>query len=165
MTDEVAMKSPWAEYVTLVKALFDRDDDVIIDYDNEEATLTLYVDDAIKADALMEMQTRGIFPAERQYGNVTLRVNVIPANDEVTETDLYAAAFNGNPVFDGIGCIEQTGLVLDYALFAPVAVQYYSDDLSEYGGVTTTTYADVAKRVFDAKGVRISSSHLPEIIF
>lgn len=165
MADEVGLKSPWMTYVTLVKALFEHDDDVLVDYDSDDAELTLFVDDAIKADALAQMQERGIFPAEREYGNVTLKVNVVPANDAASETDLYMAAFNGNPAFAGIGGIEQMGLTLSYALFAPVAVQYYSDDLSEYGGITTTTYAELAKEVFDAKDVLISSSHLDDIVF
>lgn len=165
MTNELGKQSPWTEYAMCVKALFDNDDDIIVEYDNDDPSITLYVGNPIKADALTQMQAKGIFPAERQYGNVTLSVSVIPENDEPQETNLYEAAFNGNPVFDGIAGVEQMGLSVDYALFAPVAVQYYSDDLSEFGGVTTTTYGDLAKRVFDAKDVRISSAHLSEIVF
>ena len=165
MADQLGKQSPWTEYAMCVKALFDNDDDIIVEYDNDGPSITLYVGNPIKADALTQMQARGIFPAERQFGNVTLKIGVIPENDEPCETNLYEAVFNGNPVFDGIAGVEQMGLSINYALFAPVAVQYYSDDLSEYGGVTTTTYGDLAKKVFDAKDVRISSAHLPEIIF
>lgn len=165
MADELGKQAGWVEYAQCVKALFEHDDDIIVSYDNNNTTVTLYVDNAIKADALMEMQARGIFPAERQYGNVTLKVEVVPANDAVSETDLYAAAFNGNPVFDGIAGVESMGMSIAFALFMPAAVQYYSDDLSEYGGITTTTYGELAKRVFEIKDVKISSSHLPEIVF
>lgn len=165
MTDELGKQSPWTEYAMCVKALFDNDDDIIVEYDSDDPSITLYVGNPIKADALTQMQARGIFPAERQYGNVTLGINVIPENDEPRETNLYAAAFNGNPVFSGIVSVEQLGMDVDYALFVPVAVQYYSDDISEFGGVTTTTYGDLAKRVFNVKDVRISSDHLPDIVF
>lgn len=165
MADELGKQAPWVEYAMCVKALFEHDDDVVVTYDNDSQTVSLYVDDPIKADALTQMQARGIFPAERQYGNVTLRVEVVSANEEVSETNLYAAAFNGNPVFDGIAGVDSMGMSITYALFMPAAVQYFSDDLSEYGGITTTTYGELAKRVFDIKDVRISSSHLPEIVF
>lgn len=162
---ELDMKSPWAEYAMKVRALFEKDPDTLVVYENEDPCIKLYVDDAIKANALQKMQELGKFPAEREFGGVTLKVEVIPANGEPTEADLYAAAFNGNPVFEGLATVDQMGFNVTYALFAPVAVQYYADDLSEYGGVRTTTYEELAREVFEQQDVRISSAHLKDIVY
>lgn len=161
-TAMVGKKSPWAEYAAEVTALFDKDDDVIVSYDNETPSLTLYVGSAIKADALTQL-----FPGTKEFGNVSLAIEVLPANDKVSVGDLFSAAFNGNPVFGGIYDYDNNmGYKATYALFEPSVVQYYSDDLGEYGGVTTKTVAQVAKDVFDTEeiveSVRISSLHMAE---
>lgn len=153
------MNSAWVDYATKVKSLFADDDDVTIAYDNDEPCLTLYVESAIKADALAQL-----FPEKKEFGNVTLKIEVLPANESVTIGDLFATAFNGNPAFGGIYDVDSMGYKATYALFAPKVVQYYSDDLSEYGGVSTKTYAQIARDVFDTdsitESIRISSLHM-----
>ena len=159
----VGLNSPWAAYAIKVKALFDGDDEVIVAYNNDEPSLTLYVENAVKADAIAQL-----FPETVEFGNVSMKIEVLPANDEVTIGDLFAAAFNGNPVFGGVYNFDSMGLKSTFALFAPKAVQYYSDDLREYGGVSTKTYADIARDVFDTdkitENIKISSLHSGNII-
>lgn len=153
--DTTTLASPWIRYVNRVKALFAHDDEVLVEYDDEGKEVTLYVVSQDKADALSMLM-----PSLIEFGNVTLTVTVKPCNDSPREEDLYRKAFAGNPAFvdvaEGFGPAQD----VSYALFQPEVVQLRDDDLSEFGGLATITYAELAKAVLDAGNVRISSAKL-----
>ena len=153
MEATTGIASPWAVYAGRVAALFAGDKDVKVTYDNDEPKVTLFVDGEDKADAIL-----GLLPGSMQFGNVTLDVCVVPSNREPSEADLYRVAFAGNPVFMGVA--EGYGPAGDiaYALFAPEVVQLREDDISEYGGLTTLTVAELAESVLAKKSVRVSSA-------
>jgi hypothetical protein len=89
-----------------------------------------------------------------------MTVNVIPSNEELTEADLFRRAFAGNAalvdVAEGFG---PTGDIT-YALFAPETVQLKEDDVSQFYGLTTLTFAQLAESVLDAKDVLVSSARI-----
>ena len=71
----VKLITPWVNFYREIEALFKDDPAIKIDMDDETYTLKLYVDGALKAEAL------GILlPAEKTFGNVTMKIEVIPAN-------------------------------------------------------------------------------------
>lgn len=150
---DMNLRSPWEIYCKRVEALFDNDPDVITLYDAAEVKLSLLVNGDDKAQAI-----ESLLPPSRQFGNVTLDIEVIPSNDQPTESDVFRRAFSGNAAFvdvvDGYGPVGD----VSYALFLPEVAQIPEDDISEFGGMTTITYADLAEYVLDGTSVRISSS-------
>lgn len=157
---KVGLTTPWNEYVTKVEALFSGDPEVATIYDADGYVLKILVSDHDKADALTKLM-----PAEVNFGNVTLHVEVVPCNDEMTSADVYRKAFEGNSAF--VDVAEGYGPAQDiaYALFTPDVVQLQLDDISEFDGLVTMTYAELAKSVLgktDFDGVFISSAVLVE---
>lgn len=151
--NNVSLLSPWVRYVGRVEALFAHDPEVMAMYDEAGNKLTLLVDDNGKAEAI-----EALMPAMKAYGNVVLKIEVKPNNEEPTEEDMYRRAFAGNSAF--VDVAEGYGPAQDvsYALFKPEVVQLCEDDTSEFDGMTTMTYAALAKSVLDGGDVRISSS-------
>jgi hypothetical protein len=115
--------------------------------------LTLFVSNAVKADAIARLM-----PGEAEFGNVTLRVSVIPANADPTPEQVWRQAFDGNPV---LSCTETDrlpdGTPVTFAMFAPECAQYYADDLTNPLGLRTVTYEQLAKAVLVAGDVVITS--------
>ena len=70
------LSPPWLNYVNEIKALFGRDPEISILYDDNANEVKLYVEGGDKANALAI-----ILPPEKHFGNVTLKITVVPAND------------------------------------------------------------------------------------
>ena len=155
MENAPTLLSPWMIYVNRVMTLFADDDEVNIEYDDENVVLTLRVDNHNKADALF-----ALMPSEKEFGNVTLKVNVVPCNNDEREEDMYRRAFEGNPVLNAVAEGYGPAGDVSYALFVPEIIQLKEDDISQFDGLTTLTYAELAKSVLDAGDVRISSAIL-----
>lgn len=153
MGEELKLGTPWAIYAARVEALFAGDEAVHVDYDGEAMRLILRVDGAAKAEAIER-----ILPQEMRYGNVVLGIEVVPSNHGKTDAECFRAAFDGNPalrdVADGYGPMGD----IAFALFAPETVQLREDDISEFGGVTTITVAELAESVLKQGDVLISSA-------
>ena len=116
-------------------------------------SLAIRVTNAIKADALAQ-----IVPTEMQFGNVTLGIAVIPANEEATDEQVWRWAFDGNPALAGTD-VEALpdGSPATFALFAPECAQWFADDLTNPLGLQTKTYEQIARDVLVAGSVRITS--------
>ena len=145
MSEKLKLISPWIDYYRKVEALFRADDDIEVNYDDDQKVIKLLVEGTpSKIDAL----TR-IMPEKVSFGEVELCIEVVPANQEIKDDlELLACAFAGNPAFS-FGCHHESvfGTML-YAVFAREVVQYYSDKINEYRGLTSTLYADIAKEIF-----------------
>lgn len=138
--EETGIFSPWVLFAKKAEALFRYDDEVAVEYDEDEIALTLLVDNQAKADAIAKLM-----PEEVTFGNVTLRVGVVPCNEELTSEQVFRTAFDCNPVFAGTAVDETHGL--SYVMYEPVVAQFKSDDISSAFGVTTMTYEQLAKDV------------------
>lgn len=139
------MQSPWIEYYDQVEAMFRKDPDVKVAYEDDEKTLTLYVKGSAKAEAL----TR-VLPGEKTFGNVTLKVRVLPANEEKTMADILRDAFFGNAAVVDIHTNPGPFLEgLNYVIFRAEVVQYFSDNLHDANGLSSTLYQDLADAVFE----------------
>lgn len=141
---------PWITYVNELNQLFMHDEECRVEYDNDDVVVKLYVDSPAKAAALAEL-----LPNEVDYGNVSLQVQVIPANgdDEFeytpTARELFEMAFANNPVFTG--CVEIGGIfsnTLTYVVFKNKVVQFFNDNLNDPHGNISTLYQEIAKDVF-----------------
>ena len=142
MSNKLGLCSPWVDFYKKVDTLFKKDPEVKVDFDQDNYTVKLYVDNAIKADALTKL-----LPAEKEFGNVVLKIEVVPAdNSEESRIDLFRKAFNGNPAVDAITTAGPIGY--DFVIFAKEVVQYYNDDLADAYGYRSTLYQELALEVF-----------------
>ena len=147
MEEKIKLVSPWVNFYREIQALFKDDPDVKVVYNEDDNKVNLYVEKTDKADALSQ-----ILPTEKEFGNVVLKIEVIPANKiKINSTlDLFNIAFKDNPAFsysqrvDGIFSNS-----LDYVVFKNKVVQYFNDDLGDINGIKSTLYQDIAKDVFD----------------
>ena len=127
MKEKLKLSSPWEIFYKEIVAMFKRDKSVRTEFDNENMVIKLFVEGTDKADALDTL-----LPNEKVFGNVTVKIEVIPANnDNPTDVELFTRAFKDNPI-------------LEY-------VQYYNDSLNDINGICSTLYQDVAKDVFDKR--------------
>ena len=141
----VKMAPPWVQYANAVNAMFGKDKEVEVVYNNDDKTLKLLVENPVKADALQQL-----LPVQKEFGNVVLKITVIPANKEMTKAQLYQAAFSNNPALRDVVPVEGvfTNPIL-YVIFAKEVVQYYNDDLSDAHGNRNTLYQEIAKEIFN----------------
>ena len=147
----VGLVSPWAEYAAKIKALFGKDPEIRIEYDGDIPEVRLFIESAIKAEALMKL-----LPDSVSFGPVNLRVTIIPANDNIEATwNLFRKAFDGNPVFRfATEVTSVTTNPITYVAFKPEVVQYYNDNLGDAFGNCNTLYQDLAIELFnDIPGV------------
>jgi len=145
MAEQVKMAPPWIQYVNEVKALFGKDPEITIEYNEDDYILSLFVDNQRKADALTEL-----LPPKKDFGNITMKIVVVPANLGKTITDLYRIAFDGNPVCSEVVTISESFTnPVSYVIFQKEVVQYYNDDLSDAHGNKTTLYQEIAKDLFE----------------
>lgn len=141
------LSAPWHVYYRELCLLFEHDEEVRIVYDIDEQVISIYVDNAVKADAMA-----AVLPSEKQFGNVTLTIVVIPANNlnlRCTQGSIYEDLFYKNPIVNEVYTVD--GIMtnpITYVVFKKEIVQYFNDDLGDAHGMCTTLYQDIAKRVF-----------------
>lgn len=142
--------APWQEHYEMIKAMFAEDPDVFVLMDEEQYEIRIYVYGQAKADALELLLIH-----EVAYGNITLKVTVIPA-DQAPEKEaapsvatLFKAAFDGNCALSYVKTLDGPfKFNATYVVFAKEVVQYYRDDLSDIHGLRSTLYEDLARDIF-----------------
>lgn len=140
---------PWITYVSELEQLFKLDDEVHVVYDNDEHNVKLYVENAEKATALMNL-----IPEKKEFGNVTLTIEVVPTNgcERFNVDNEYEAALNGNGAFSFIKVVR--GIFtnnITYVVFKNRVVQYFDDNLGDIYGQRSTLYQEIAKHIFGEK--------------
>ena len=143
--ENIKMVSPWVEYYRKIESLFAQDQSVNVKYDESSNTIKLFVKDQEKADALTQL-----LPNRKEFGNVVVNIDVIPANKvETSRIDLFSKAFEGNGALSYIHTSDYTSINnFHFIVFQPEIVQYYNDDISDINGFRSTLYQDIAKEVF-----------------
>ena len=141
------LSAPWVFFYRELEALFKDDPEVRVVFSEEEYEVKLFVENPRKADALQQL-----LPTEKVFGNVTLKITIIPANDgKLTIAQAFNDAFAGNPALVGLYHIETPMGAFDYAAFKGKVVQFFNDDLSDLNGNCSTLYQEIAKDVFGLK--------------
>lgn len=153
----IKLSPPWVTYYYELDAFFKNDPTIHVVYDEDNCEVKLYCEDTDVADALTY-----ILPAEKIFGNVTLKVTIIPANkDAVVLTsfhkatptslyDIYACALSNNESVRRF--VPITGIMSNpilYVIFKPEIVQYWTDDLSDAHGVCSTLMQNIARDIFE----------------
>ena len=148
--NKLGLVSPWVDYYRKLEALFAEDPGVKVLLDNKNVAVKILVEDADKAAAL-----ETLLPNEVTFGNVTVKVIVVPANPKLSagKIDLVAKAFEGNDAVAGVFSIDRIfSNTMNYVVFKPKVVQYFNDDLSDAHGIRSTLYQELAKEVFGEDG-------------
>ena len=138
------LSPPWITFMHEIVALFNQDPDIDIKCDEEEPRIKLYVKGAGKAEALTKL-----LPTDKEFGNVILKIEVIPANEEDKPSDLIRRAFEGNPVLEQVVSVPGPYGTFNYALFKKEVVQFYNDQMDDVCGNKNTLYQEIAKDVFN----------------
>lgn len=149
---KVNLSSPWSNYYKEINALFGLNPDINVVFDEENYVVKLYVDGEVKANAIEQ-----ILPQEKEFGNVTVTIQVIPANKtSKSRADLFEAAFRGNPAFSYIQTIEGPFTnPISYVVFKNAVVQYFTDNLGDIHGLRSTLYQEIAREIIgvDEEGI------------
>jgi len=160
----ISMNAPWMTVYKEISKIFECDREVKILYNTEEQEVKIYVDNSVKATALDILLKH-----EYVFGNVTLKVNVYPANDienlyeptkkviekmkaEDDPAKLYSTAFAGNDVLRDVKKLPEMifgGWV--YVLFDIHPAQFFTDDMSRWNGYKTMLYEDIARDIFEPR--------------
>ena len=151
MSEKVGLSAPWVKFYREINALFGDDPDIRVVYDEDNVITNIYVEDADKADALTQL-----LPVEKEFGNVTMQINVIPANTmSATKASLITRAFRGNPAYSYGTTVEGIfSSPIHYVVFKNKVVQYFNDDLGDVNGNCSTLYQEIAKDVIgESEGI------------
>ena len=146
------LSSPWVIFYREVNAMFEHDDEIHVLFDEDANEIKLFVDNATKADALTRL-----LPTVKQFGNVELKLTVIPADggkpqfemDNLDIDELFELAFEGNEAY----CFSETihGIIMNnvtYVIWKKEVVQYFTDNIGDYHGITSILYQDIARDIF-----------------
>lgn len=151
----IKKSAPWVTYYREVDALFKKDEEVFVVLDEENVELRIYVNNQSKASAIQYLM-----PTEKEFGNVILKIEVIPANgmkmrnvDEASILDIVCDAFREN---DAVYMVTGVRSMFDliYVIFRKEVVQYFDDNLGDINGNCSTLYEVIARDVFRDVGVK-----------
>lgn len=120
----------------------------------------MYVDNEAKADAISKL-----LPVEKAFGNVVLKITIIPANHPLNKMRLFQEAFAGNPALSYTETVD--GIFsnsINYIVFKNKVVQFFNDDISDINGLCSTLYQDIAKEVFGSEEGFFFCTDLPKAI-
>ena len=145
----VYASSPWISFARKLYVLFEQDPDIQLVYeDADDPEVKMYVNNAIKADALGKK-----LPTSVEFGNVSLKITVIPSNDEENPVDIFKNIFTGNPIFKGIISTDTSSRTpgFNHVILENKVVQFFDDQLNDPNKVESTLYEDIAREVFEAE--------------
>lgn len=144
--ERMSLAAPWTTYVSELEAMFAGDLDISIVYDECAHEVKLYVNGEKKADALTK-----ILNSEVTFGNVTLKITVIPANckNEEDILDCFRDAFEGNPAMTRVIPVTSPLGTHRFVMFRNKVVQFYNDQLDDPYGNKYTLYQEIAKDIFN----------------
>lgn len=159
----VSASTPWMSFARKLYMLFGQDPDIQLVYNDVDVPeIKLYVNNAIKADALGKK-----LPTSVEFGNVSLKITVLPSNTEESDIDIFRNIFTGNPIFKEIIVGETTPLSpgFNFVVLENKTAQFFDDQLNDPNGLESTLYEDIAREIFmDEKGVFFSTETSDDVV-
>lgn len=146
------LQSPWVLFYKEVCALFARDPEVKVLFNNDEPELKIQVKGNDEKAACIAR----FFPKEKVFGNIVLNCSVVGDNGQpVPDVDL-PDSIAIQKVFEDNGALSfikevQTPFQysITYVVFVKEVVQYYSDNMYDLYGATSTVYENLARDIFE----------------
>lgn len=145
MTRKLDLSSPWQIYRQELAALLEYDDAVRVGpvEDGDESGqkfVTVEVSNHTTAAALEKLLK------PKEFGNVTLTVEVKDTAQEETLADILKDAFAHNPIVRGVETqIDPTGTAWTYLVMEAEFVQFPADNLADYRRNQTLTAEQAAR--------------------
>lgn len=141
----LSKSAPWVTYARKLKAMFGSDPEITVNYiDDSVPEVKLLVNNPTKADALTKL-----LPDMMIFGNVSLKVTVIPSNTTETFEDLIKRAFAGNPIVSYIDHGDGPfGSNICFVAFENAVIQYFDDSLDDPYGLDSTLAEDICREIF-----------------
>ena len=143
--DKMKMSPPWIQYCNMIDAMFGLDPDIKVMINDDGRNVKLFVDNPKKADAISQL-----LPHEKVIGNETVRIEVIPGDEQIKRDLLFETAFAGNPAFSYAKTVDEVFTnPITYVVFAKKVVQYWNDNLGDVNGNISTLYQNIARDLFE----------------
>jgi len=153
------LSPPWYTYHRKVQAMFGRDPEVYVkdlaEVENDKYSYMILVSDKKKAEAI-----KAILPQNIQMGNVGIDLAILGPDEndidplEESDTEIYTAAFSGNPVFVETAVKSFGPITASYCIFKKEVIQFQNDDLSDYCGNYSGLASDIARELFNPSEIQ-----------
>ena len=151
----IKKSSPWVTYYRGVDAPFKKDKEVFVVFDEENIELKIYVNGQAKADAI-----RCLMPLEKEFGGVTLKIDVIPSNGSqlrgINTTNILTIACDAFLNNDAVYGVTDVRAMFDlvYVVFRKEVVQFFDDNIGDINGNCSTLYEAIARDIFEDIGIK-----------
>jgi len=148
--------APWQTYQKKVKALFEKDPEIMVGdvYEPEDGNTDFAFDiEVMNHEKFLALDR--VLPKQRQFGNVTLGITLFDEENAEDDTfELFATIFDGNPILkDVVDVLDPAGCRHLYVIFAAKVLQFFDDDLQDFNGNWSGLAQDIAREVF-SEGLR-----------
>lgn len=154
MKQYLNMTAPWYVQQEKLAAFFELDDSVsvgdVTPIDGAEAgnyVVTVSVSNHAKAAAL-DKHLRKTY----EFGNVTLRVNVLDVADEETPEEILKNAFAHNRLIRGVVHEDGNGFERTFVVAEADVLQFAADNLADYRRNISMLASDVGSELFELDG-------------
>jgi len=163
---KLALEAPWYTYHKKIKALFERDPEIVVGEMYEPDDGCNYAFDIEITNHEKYLALDRVLPGVIPFGNVLLGIHIYDEeNNEDEGIDLYETIFKGNPIVKDIQRRpDHTGTVHGYVRFWPEVIQFFDDDLNDFSGNWSGLAQDIAREVFeqDVRGVHFCTADVRE---
>lgn len=162
MENKTKLSSPWITYYSELTKFFSNDPEVHPMFNEENMTISIFVDNTDKADALASLLKPCV-----EFGNVNVAINVIlPNNSQKTTFQLMKIALANNPVCKEFKRVKDAfGNEINYALFSREVAQFFNDNIGDPNGLKTMLCSQIAEDIFkEHDGVFFSTASKREFL-
>lgn len=147
----IALSPPWIQYYRELEALLKQDNDIYITYHSkypDEGEQYKYNRIEIRCYNYEKTEAlKKLIPSEKNFGGEIIKIDIVYDEKSKSAEDIIKQAFKDNPAFKYTYVFDTGTNVITYVVFEKEVVQYWNDDMSDPHGITSTLYADIAKRV------------------
>ena len=140
---KVNVSAPWWTYYRKLEALFEKDQEIHITFQEDEKRIIFRVDNLDKAEGLAEL-----LPGTVTFGNVTVTIYILSDGETDTRAELIKKALKGNPVLSYDQAVE--GVMtnpLHYFVMRNEVAQLWNDNLHDINGRESYLYEDLAREI------------------
>lgn len=141
---KTGLSSPWVTYSKKIMAIFERDKDLTVNFDQDTYTITIESENTFKIMAIEK-----ILEPQKVFGNITVTVKCLVKNAEnESVAALFKTAFAGNPI---VSQIQEVATPLSpsetYVIFKKEVIQFFNDDTSDFYGNFNGLSEDIMRDV------------------
>lgn len=141
--EKVKLAAPWTIYYRQIQALFAKDPQIKVVFDEGAPAVKLLVDNTAKADALMS-----VLPMEKTFGNIALKIVVVPSNNKVESTgNPIVDLFTGNDALAFFQAVDLMTITATFVVFKKEVVQFFNDNMGDIYGICSTLYENLAREL------------------